>query len=130
MSKSEEEDIICKNPECKTKYLKQNTILKHITKAKSCIGFYTDQDLDDIRAVSFQKKMERQRQNYKPDKGKAQHNLNYSPSKRRKIHEKTYSPEKRHDQYTESIQKKQEESSFATNLKIYRHDCQYGPIFT
>ena len=90
---------------------------------------------------------EKNKETYNPSKRHKVHEEKYSPEKRHKIHEETYSqeknketydPEKRHKLYKENSQelqkkyteKKHEEIPFQVRLRVFRHECHFGPIFT
>ena len=48
----DEAEFTCKNPECPKGVLKWNAVLKHINNAKFCKNFYTDLDINTIKANS------------------------------------------------------------------------------
>ena len=82
---------------------------------------------------------ERQAETYSPEKRHEMHVENYSPEKRHKMHVETYNAgrqaeiynsEKRHNSHMKNKQKRQDKSSAYGRLQNFRHECQFGPIFT
>ena len=148
----------CKNPECKSKELKPNTILRHLChkNSKKCKSFYTEEEINHLRnnskALTKKKQAQNKREkydlearkqkhykNYDPAERKRKHLENYDPAvakkaynpgKRRKKHSKNYNPKKRQEKHLKEKDDSKKSSTPESRLKSFRNECKFGPIFT
>lgn len=113
--------IACRNPDCKRKDLKLDTILRHLChyKAQRCKNFYSSEEINAYRVQSKKlinsKKAEKQRKNY-------------DSASRKLKHKKEYKPEKRKEEYLKKQRRDQKLSKW--RIHNFRKSCKFGPIFT
>ena len=149
MENQDDDDIVdkmhCKNPECKSKELKPNTIVRHLChkNSKKCKSFYTEEEINDLRKKSKEltkkKHAQNERKKYDPAARKRKHLENYdpvvakkayNPAKRRKKHSKNYNSKKRQEKHLKEKDDTKKSSTPERRLKTFRNECKFGPIFT
>jgi hypothetical protein len=122
--------VPCKNPNCKRNDWKRSTILKHIChrSAKFCKSFYSTEDIEALKIKSKQvrdkKNAAKFRNDYNSEKRIAAYHSGKEKKAARKQHKKKYTSEARKIKY------QNEKKLFALRLRKFRHECQFGPIFT
>ena len=132
--------VPCKNPNCKRNDWKRSTILKHIChrSAKFCKSFYTTEDIVALRTkakqVYISKKLPKKRRDYNSEKRKAAYHSGKEKRAARKRHKKNYTSDASQAMKLKYQNEKskvlKEKKLLEFRLKRFRHECQYGPIFT
>ena len=122
--------VPCQNPNCKRNDWKRSTILKHIChrSAKFCKSFYSTEDIEALKIKSKQvrdkKNAAKFRNDYNSEKRIAAYHSGKEKKAAREQHKKKYTSEARKIKY------QNEKKLFALRLRKFRHECQFGPIFT
>ena len=139
-NQDDDDDIVdkmhCKNPECKSKELKPNTILRHLCHKnfKKYKSFYTEEEINHLRknskALTKKKHAQNERKKYDPAARKIKHLENYdpavakeayNPTKRRKTHSKNYNQKKRQEKHLKEKDDTKKSSTPERRLKTFRN---------
>ena len=126
-----EDNITCRGT-CKKKvwpkYGRSN-FLRHITQAKKCKDLYTDDEIENFRKLSYNRKKQMQVEGYdenEKNKKLKRQRESYDEDRNKKLKRQrlSYDPKKRKEKY-----KNKQLSTMKERLQRFNHECQYGPIF-
>ena len=127
-----EDNITCRGT-CKKKiwpkYGRSN-FLRHITQAKKCKDLYTDDEIENFRKLSYNRKKQMRIEGYdenernKELKRQRESYDENEKNKRLKRQRLSYDPKQRKEKYINK-----QSSTMKERLQRFDHECQYGPIF-
>ena len=145
-NQDDDDDIVdklhCKNPECKSKELKPNTIVRHLChkNSKKCKSFYTEEEINDLRknskALTNKKHAQNKRKKYDPEARKRKHLENYDPAvakeaynpvARKRKHLENYNPAVAKEAYNPAKRRKTHLKNYNSAKRRKKHSKNYNP---